>query len=889
MALLQWDRYFTSAGFSPFTSVRWGNRNICITDTEGKTVFEAKDTIFPRSWSQRASTIVASKYFRIVDGVRESSVAQIINRVAHTIYQWGVQDGYFDAENGLIFYDELIHILLHQYASFNSPVWFNVGVQEIPQTSACFLLAVDDTMESILDWYKEEGMIFKGGSGAGINLSNIRAKGSPLSGGGTASGVLSFMKVADANAGAIKSGGTTRRAACMRILNIDHPEIRDFIRCKVNEEEKAAVLRAAGYSGGIEGEALTSVAFQNSNNSVAVTDQFMRDLNSPYKYYESVEANTLFKGIADAAWSCGDPGLQFIDTINKWHTCPNSGPITTSNPCSEFVFLDNAACNLASINLMKFRREDGDFDVAVFKHVVDILITAQDILVDRSSYPTEKIAHIAKTFRPLGLGYSNLGGLLMEKGIAYDSDAGRNVAAAITALMTGEAYIQSGRIAVIKGHFGGYEVNSDPMWGVLKAHYDAKPIFFWSDALTHALAISAAESLRAAMNVGKGGGYRNAQVTLLAPCGTISFMMDCETTGIEPYLGVSTTKQLVGGGNIHVTNEAVTDNSQCALGENALPWQAHVKMVAAVQPFLSGAVSKTINMPADSTVDDIKDAYVMAWELGLKSIAVYRDGCKGEQPVTVKKLKDVHETRTDPYVEHDAIGRSMFSGTLAYVEHDVEVPVDDTELRKLTPILSNTAVAEANPSRAIKKGLDALNAHRPLAIPQRKSLPDERNSLTHKFSVGGTEGYLTVGFYPNGSPGEVFVTMAKEGSTLSGLMDAFASMVSMALQYGVPLEVLIAKLRHTRYEPHGFTTNKEIHTASSLTDYIAQWLEQKFVASLPETKPAELQHQEYAVGGGQVYIDGKVVGPACPQCFGMTQRNGSCWVCGSCGTTTGCS
>ncbi len=651
MAFLSFDRYFTKNCMHPCSLVEWEKRDVRIDGPDGEPVFEAKGVEFPKFWSERASTVVASKYFRQLNGTQETSVKSMINRVVQAITGCGFEDGYFDYDTATPFYDELTHILLHQYASFNSPVWFNVGIEDVPQTSACFLLAVEDSMEGILDWYKEEGLIFKDGSGAGINLSPLRGNGAPLSSGGKASGPMSFAKVADVNAGAIKSGGRTRRSAKMHILNVDHPDIFEFIWSKVIEEAKARALIAAGFSGGIEGDALRTVAFQNANHSVAVTDEFMEQayMNDAGDWdgRDFIHEAALFYDMCNAAHATGDPGLQFMDTINEWHTCPASGKITTSNPCGEFVFLDNAACNLASINLMKFVRPDGAFDIAKFKHVVQVMITAQDILIDRSKYPTKKIAEVAKNFRPLGLGYGNLGAYLMSSGIPYDSDAGRDTAAAITALMTGEAYNQSARIAEVKGAFAGHAANSEPMRKVVKRHYDESTEFFGSGDITHTLAIGAAEALReACYRASCSTGFRNAQVTLLAPCGTISFMMDFDSTGIEPVIALESEKKLVGGGTMkHVVKCAkdygidVKDGIyskvfQTALGNNPLSWQAHVKMVAAVQPFLSGAVSKTINMPSTAKIEDVKSAYIMAWQMGLKSISVYRDGCKTAQPVT---------------------------------------------------------------------------------------------------------------------------------------------------------------------------------------------------------------------------------------------------------------
>lgn len=812
-------RVFSSPDTHPFDKVDWEKRDAVIADKDGKLVFEMLGVEVPSFWSQRATDIVASKYFRVVDGSRETSVHAVIERVTDRIAVWGGEDGYFDPETTWLFKRELAHILLHQIASFNSPVWFNVGVQDHPQTSACFILAVEDNMPSIVEWYKQEAMIFKGGSGAGINLSKLRAANAPLSNGGTASGPLSFMRVADTSAGAMKSGGGTRRAATMRILNWNHPDIEAFISCKVKEELKAQALIDAGFDAGLEGEAYASVAFQNANHSVGVSDVFMtraQGINEDEK---------LINQIACAAWACGDPGLFFTDTINNWHTCPRSGPITSSNPCSEFVFLDNSACNLASINLLKFLNTDGTFDTDSFIHTVNILITAMDILIDRSSYPTEKIAETSKNFRPLGLGYSNLGATLIARGVPYDSDEGREFAAEVTATMTAAAYAQSARLAQVKGPFAGFERNEDAMRAVLEKHEALTPTWahrvFWRD--THALSAE--------------HGFRNAQVTLLAPTGTISFMMDCETTGIEPCLGLVTTKKLVGGGELTMTNGVVKDGVdpkvyQCALGPNALPWQAHVRMVAAVQPHLSGSVSKTINMPADCTVEDVKQAYLMAWELGLKTISVYRDGCKGVQPVTVKDF----EPKIGP----------------------IPLIVDGKEI---TPEM--------------------------LQGPTRRRLPDTRTSLTHKFSVGGHEGYVTVGLYDDGKPAELFIRMAKEGSTLGGLMDALGASLSLALQHGIPLAVFTDKLKHTRFEPMGFTGNSAIPQAQSIVDYLARWLESRFISPHPPSTPTPA----YLTSTTSWSLTGKTVSdtPPCPECGMLTVRQGSCCYCLACGTSTGCS
>jgi len=943
-------RLFTKPGIHPLEQIEWELRTASIQNEKGQVIFEQRNVEVPKEWSQTATNIVASKYFHGKLGTpeRESSARQLISRVADTIAQWGVEGGYFrteeDAKN---FHDELVHLLVRQKASFNSPVWFNCGLwhkyhrssegggwywdpatgsvkketeaYRHPQCSACFINSVQDNLESILNLAKTEGMLFKWGSGTGTNLSPLRSSVEPLSGGGVASGPLSFMKGYDAFAGVIKSGGKTRRAAKMVILNIDHPDIVDFIDCKAKEERKAWALVDAGYDPSLDGEAYSSIFFQNANNSVRVTDEFMKAViedkewvtrrvstGEPIKTYR---ARDLMRKIAEAAWQCGDPGMQFHATINKWHTAKATAPIHASNPCSEYMFLDDSACNLASLNLMKFLTPDGKFDVEAYRHAVDIMITAQEIIVDNASYPTEKIAVNSHNFRALGLGYANLGALLMANGLPYDSDAGRDSAAALTALMHGEAYLQSSRIAAELGPCAGYPLNRDSFLGVISMHRQALqninprnvPENLWE---------SAKKAWDDCLASGMKYGYRNAQVTVLAPTGTIGFMMDCDTTGIEPDLALVKYKKMVGGGLIKIVNNVVptallklgyTDQQaaeivnyidqhgtiegaphlkpehlpifDCSLkpanGKRSIHYMGHIGMMAAVQPFLSGAISKTVNMPEDATPEDVANVYTEAWRLGLKAIAIYRDGSKRTQPLNTSNAKPGKESEV----------RSQKSGA----------PTPDSGPK-----------ADAG----VRK-------------PLRRKLPDERRAITHKFSVGGHEGYLTVGLYDNGQPGEIFITMAKEGSTVSGLMDSFATAVSLALQYGVPLKVLCDKFSHSRFEPSGWTNNPEIRYAKSVMDYIFRWLALKFlpkdvqpredasVASLNGTeveKAAQLANQFSRASGEQaaVYPNGwiqpSLVGveqaddaPSCPDCGAIMVRNGSCYRCMNCGSTSGCS
>ncbi len=893
------ERYFTTEAVDPADEVAWETRTAQITGETGAVIFEQRDVEVPKTWSLLATNVVASKYFRgpLGSPSRERSVRQLVSRVVKTIAAWGRKDGYFLGEaDAAAFEAELSHLVYRQKMSFNSPVWFNVGVEEHPQCSACFINSVGDSMDSILRLAHTEGMLFKYGSGAGSNLSKIRSSKERLSGGGEASGPVSFMRGFDAFAGVIKSGGKTRRAAKMVILDADHPDVAEFVTCKSEEEKKAWALIDAGYDGGfnVKGGAYDSVFFQNANHSIRVTDAFMRAVVEDRewelrgrldgKVLERIRAKDLMRKVTEAAWCCGDPGMQFDTTINAWHTCPGSDRINASNPCSEYMFLDDTACNLASLNLMHFRTFDGGFDVEAFKKAVDLTILAQEILVSNAKYPTEAIERNSHLYRPLGLGYANLGALLMASGQPYDSDGGRATAAAITALMTGEAYAMSARIAERMGPFAGFEKNRDPFLGVIRMHaqhVDRIDPTFADGALLGAAHEAWADALRA----GGASGFRNAQVTVLAPTGTIGFMMDCDTTGIEPDIALVKYKKLVGGGVLKIVNntvplalkrlgyspEAISSILQfideaetiegapglqaehlavfdCAFkphnGTRSIHYMGHIRVMGAVQPFLSGAISKTVNMPTAATPEDIETAYLEAWKLGLKAIAVYRDGCKRSQPLNTKATED--EKQGAP-----------------------------AELR--------------------------------LA---RRRLPDERRSITHKFSIGGHEGYMTVGMYDDGTPGELFVTMAKEGSVVSGLMDNFATMISMSLQYGVPLKVLSDKFSHTRFEPSGFTGNPEIPIAKSITDYIFRWLALKFLPAeegaaaqpyLPGVEPAAPRRASQktleakplpapAKANGANGPAGKQTdAPPCPTCGSITVRNGACYKCMNCGSTTGCS
>lgn len=926
---LEFDHFFSTPGIHPFDEIEWEKRDAVIVGEGGKVVFEQRGVEVPKFWSQLATNVVASKYFNYDrrTGERENSVRQLIDRVSRTITEWGKKDGYFASdEDAEAFYSELTSLLVNQQASFNSPVWFNVGVEDKPQCSACFINSVEDRMESILDLAKIEGMLFKYGSGAGVNLSPLRSSKEPLSTGGLASGPVSFMRGFDAFAGVIKSGGKTRRAAKMVILNIDHPDIVEFIEAKAREEKKAWALIDAGYDGSFDGEAYRSVFFQNANHSVRVPDAFMeaveKDTEWQTRYVlsgdvaDTYRARDLMKKIAEAAHVCGDPGMQFDTTVNEWHTCPNSGRINASNPCSEFMFLDNSSCNLASLNLLRFRRPDGELDIEAYRRAVDIMITAQEIIVDNAGYPTPQIERNSHNFRPLGLGYTNLGAMLMARGLPYDSDEGRAYAAALTALMTGEAYRMSAVIASKIGPFRKFRVNRRPMLRVIQKHREAlkriDPKVVPPDLLE-----ATRETWDSAYALGREYGYRNAQVTLLAPTGTISFMMDADTTGIEPDIALVKYKKLVGGGVLKIVNrtvpealrrlgyskeqiEAITryiDKNDtiegapglkpehlpvfdCAFkpatGVRYIHHMGHVRMMAAVQPFLSGAISKTVNLPNEITPEEIMDVYMQAWKLGLKAIAVYRDGSK----------------RTQPLVTGEGKGKA-----------------DEQASEK---------------------------AEKPVWKPVRRRLPPERKAITHKFSIAGHEGYITVGMYEDGTPGEIFIVMAKEGSTISGLMDSFATAISLALQYGVPLQVLVDKFTHTRFEPSGFTSNPQIPIAKSIMDYIFRWLALKFLTpkeqeaanadeglfgeavtektatqgtetSAPESPTVE-EHEEgseepqlQTPGNGQTSLEEdthlqeslvfqtQADAPPCPECGSIMVRNGSCYKCINCGATSGCS
>jgi ribonucleoside-diphosphate reductase alpha chain len=915
---LVFRRFFTDGKTHPFDKVEWEKRTALIGNEKGQTIFKQEDVEVPKSWSQTATNIVASKYFhgKINTPDRETSVKQLIGRVVRTIVGYGEQGGYFaDTASRDAFRDELTHLLVEQKMAFNSPVWFNVGVQPKPQCSACFINSVKDDMQSIMDLAKTEGMLFKWGSGTGTNFSTLRGSHESLSGGGTASGPLSFMRGFDAFAGVIKSGGKTRRAAKMVILNVEHPDIVEFIDCKMTEEKKAHTLIAAGYDPAIDGEAYTSIFYQNANHSVRVTDDFMRAVEddrdfwtlnvtdkSPHKKYSARE---LLKRMADSAWHCGDPGMQYDTTINRWHTCKTTDRIYASNPCSEYMFLDDTACNLASLNLMKFLAANGTWDADAFRHAVDITITAQEMVVDFASYPTPRITENSHKFRPLGIGYANLGGLLMALGLPYDSDAGRDMAGAITALMTGESYAQSARVAQQLGPFPGFAVNREPMLDVMRMHRDAlRPIK--PENVQPQVLRAAQAAWDSALELGEKFGYKNSQVSVLAPTGTIGFMMDCDTTGVEPDLALVKYKRLVGGGLIKIVNNTVKQallhlgyepehasrivgyvestgtiegapglqpehlpvfdcSFKPANGVRSITWHGHLRMMAATQPFLSGAISKTINMPEESTVEDVMNAYIESWKLGLKAVAIYRDNSKKSQPMSAAAEKK--EEKPSPKV--------------------VEMPAP--EQQEL------------------------------FARAQREKLPAERHSITHKFNIGGHEGYITVGKYDDGRPGEIFIKMAKEGSTLSGIMDGFALSVSVALQYGVPLKALVDKFMHTRFEPSGYTGNKEIPYAKSVLDYIARWLGSRFIspdyavvngangeshgltAPVLATSPAPMVVPPALAPAIKAVTpsSGSEPGPrphaaiddapTCSECGMLMTRNGACYKCENCGSTSGCS
>ncbi|HXO35999.1 MAG TPA: vitamin B12-dependent ribonucleotide reductase [Candidatus Acidoferrales bacterium] len=967
---LSFRRFFTKPGVSPYDELEWDLRLAQITDAQGNVIFEQKDVEVPKDWSMTATNIVASKYLHGKVGTpeRETGVRQLVTRVAETIRNWGLDQGYFKTpEDGATFHDELVHILVRQYAAFNSPVWFNVGCDRIepnsdarnwhwnpqtqqvefgvtgyskPQCSACFINSVKDSLDSILTLAKTEGMLFKWGSGTGTNLSPLRSSTEGLSGGGTASGPLSFMKGFDAFAGVIKSGGKTRRAAKMVILNVDHPDIVEFIECKQKEEAKAHALVSLGYDGSHpDSDAYSSIFFQNANNSVRVTDDFMyaviRDTDFSTKaigdgnVMKTYKAKGLLQKISEATWHCGDPGMQYDTTVNRWHTSKNTARINASNPCSEYMFLDDSACNLASLNLLKFA-PNGTFDVEAYRHAVDVLITAQEILVDNAGYPTEMIMRNSHDYRPLGLGYANLGALLMAAGLPYDSDGGRDYAACVTAIMCGEAYLQSSKIAelcqpltpateTVSTRLGiteadkmpgaacpGWYMNREPFLDVIRMHRASVNNINKNNVPT-ALYESSKQCWDEALAHGEKHGYRNSQVTVLAPTGTIGFMMDCDTTGVEPDLALVKYKKLVGGGMIKIVNQTVPtalfklgyDHDQAnaivsyidatgtiegaphikdnhlavfdcsfkpAKGTRSIAYMGHLRMMAAAQPFISGAISKTVNLPENASVEDIMEAYLQAWKLGLKAVAVYRDGCKKSQPLSAAGTKTANSSKDD---------------------------------------LRPGAAAPPEP--------EDMNAP-PRAV--RHKLQEERASITHKFNIGGHEGYITVGLYPNGEPGELFITMAKEGSTVSGLMDSFALAVSISLQHGVPLKLFCEKFAHTRFEPSGWTSNPDIGFAKSIMDYIFRWLQLRFTGQqqllfenlrpkLSGVTPQPTEESASAIrrpeggshaGTGSVHAADALAAlidlgdaPTCSFCGSIMTRNGSCYRCGSCGSTSGCS
>ncbi|GGO25503.1 vitamin B12-dependent ribonucleotide reductase [Microbispora bryophytorum] len=814
---LKMKRIFTTPGVHPYDEVRWERRDVVMTNwRDGSVNFEQHGVEFPDSWSVNAANIVTTKYFRGAVGTpqRESSLKQLVDRVVGVYTRTGVENGYFASdEDAEIFDHELKHALIHQIFSFNSPVWFNVGTLSPQQVSACFILAVDDTMESILDWYKEEGVIFKGGSGSGVNLSRIRSSKELLSSGGTASGPVSFMRGADASAGTIKSGGATRRAAKMVVLDVDHPDIEEFIETKAREEDKVRALRDAGFDMDLGGKDIVSVQYQNANNSVRVSDEFMRAVEAGGSFglrarltgevIEEVEARSLFRKMAQAAWECADPGLQYDDTINDWHTCPETGRITASNPCSEYVHLDNSSCNLASINLLKFLRDDDSFDVGAFVKITELIITAMDISITFADFPTEKIAETTRAYRQLGIGYANLGALLMATGHAYDSDGGRAIAAGITSLMTAVSYRRSAEIAGIVGPYDGYQRNAEPHKRVMRKHAAANDDLRTLDAMDKDLHAEATRQWQECLKLGERNGYRNAQASLLAPTGTIGLMMDCDTTGIEPDLALVKFKKLVGGGSMQIVNQTIPralrqlgyleeqveaiveyiaehghvvdapglrpehyEVFDCAMGERAIASMGHVRMMAAVQPFLSGAISKTVNLPESATVDDIEQVYLEGWKLGLKALAVYRDNCKVGQPLSIAK------------------------------KASEEAPAE--------------ASAEKEPIVQVVE----------VARPTRRRMPNQRPSTTTRFTVGGAKGYMTASSYPDDGLGEVFLKMSKQGSTLAGVMDAFSVAISIGLQYGVPLDTYVQKFVNMRFEPAGMTDDPDVRMAQSVMDYI---------------------------------------------------------------------
>ena len=930
-------RYFTTADRHPYDEITWERRDARITNfRDGSVAFEQLNVEVPTSWSLNATNILAQKYFRGTLGLpeRETSLRQVADRIVDTIANWGVEGEYFaDEEEAETFRAELKHLLITQKAAFNSPVWFNIGVKDVPQQgSACFILAVKDSMSSILNWYTEEGVIFKGGSGAGVNLSKIRSSAEMLQGGGTASGPVSFMRGADASAGTIKSGGKTRRAAKMVILDVDHPDVEEFIWCKAREEKKARALRDAGFDMDLDGKDITSIQYQNANNSVRVSDEFMQavvkdgDWNltarTDGRTVRAVKAREIWREIAQAAWECADPGLQFDTTINKWHTSSNTDRINGSNPCSEYMHIDNSACNLASLNLMKFLRSDGRFDITAFKAAVEVVFTAQEIIVGAADYPTEEIGKNSRKFRQLGIGYANIGALLMASGLPYDSDEGRAWAAAITSILTGHSYATSARTAGRLGAHEGYYENVEPMLNVLAMHRDASRQIDASKVPADLLA-AAQQVWDDAVELAAKYGVRNAQASVLAPTGTIGLLMDCDTTGIEPDLGLVKFKKLVGGGNMAIVNQTVpraleklgytpeqitritdyitAENTilgapdlkvehlpvfACSMGDNTIHYLGHVKMMGAVQPFISGAISKTVNMPEDATVEDIEQLHLDAWKLGIKAVAIYRDNCKVAQPLqTMKKGDNLNDAPV-------AVGENP-------VVADLQAQVSRLE--------KELAVAKVNDGAILVGAV-------------RERLPRKRTSTTFSFRVADCEGYVTIGEYEDGRPGELFVKVSKQGSTLAGIMDAFSIAVSLGLQHGVPLSTYVRKYANMKFEPSGMTDDPDLRIATSLVDYIFRRLALDYLSTteredlgilsvgeriqptLPtiaeqatvnrnlesapvvETKPVAVTPKAETIARAP-----QSDAPMCYSCGNSMQRAGSCYVCSSCGATSGCS
>jgi ribonucleoside-diphosphate reductase alpha chain len=947
-------RHFTTPGVHPYDEVRWERRDARITNyRDGSVAFEQLGVEVPESWSVNATNILSQKYFRGTLGTdeREWSLKQVADRVADTLTAWGIKDGYFvDDEEAQVFNHELKYLVIHQRAAFNSPVWFNIGVAGVPQQgSACFILSVEDQMDSILNWYTEEGIIFKGGSGAGVNLSRIRSSHELLKGGGTASGPVSFMRGADASAGTIKSGGKTRRAAKMVILDVDHPDVEDFIWCKAVEERKARVLRDAGFDMDLDGADSHSTQYQNANNSVRVTDEFMQAVvdgdqwelraRTDGSVIRTVPARDLFRQIAHSAWECADPGLQYDTTINRWHTAPNTGRIYGSNPCSEYVHLDNSACNLASMNLLTFLDDNDEFDVEGFKAAVAVFFTAQEIIVGNADYPTDKIGETTRAFRQLGIGYANLGALLMAQGLAYDSDAGRAWAAAITALLTGHAYATSARTAARMGPFAGYHENQEPMLNVLRMH-QAEAARIDEDVVPPDLLSAAQEAWDRAVDLAEVYGVRNAQASVLAPTGTIGLLMDCDTTGVEPDLGLVKTKKLVGGGTMSIVNQTVPraltklgygpeqveeivayinehmsivgapylapehmSVFACSMGDNTIHYTGHIRMMGAVQPFISGAISKTVNMPEDVTVEEVEQLHIDAWKLGIKAVAIYRDNCKVAQPLSTTKKEAL----------------AISGGDVAPAGSQAEA--HDREL------MERIAVLEAALAHEKQRASDPV-----LVGPVRERLPRKRNSKTFSFRVADCEGYVTVGEYEDGRPGEVFIKVSKQGSTLAGIMDAFSISISLGLQHQVPLTTFVGKYANMKFEPAGITDDAELRIASSLVDYIFRRMALDYLSveertnlgvlsSAERTQPTLPGVEEQATQSVGLVDDLVHGGPAvaevpglttsavshsapadrplaraeqrdapfCYNCGNHMQRAGSCYVCGSCGTTSGCS